>query len=188
MILTAAWSTAGASWSRSDSLALWALLAGIVGIAVAVHTLMRGNRNSSVASMIPLNAEIRDMYDAYVDSFSSARFHMQIELEILERKITTRLEKLMNVLEMSAAIQIEGTFSGVSRVLMRDYLQRILEDLLIDDYTSNNVSRLLQDQQTYIYIRRFLRRKARLSITLPPEWFLAPDQTRWQRIRQHLHF
>jgi hypothetical protein len=92
--------------------------------------------------MIPLNAEIRDTYDRYIESFSNTTFQTTVELEILEREITTRLEKLMNVLEITAAIQVERTFSGVLRELMGEYLQRILEDLLSDEYTSSKVSRL----------------------------------------------
>jgi hypothetical protein len=115
---------------------------GIIDLIIAIHTLRRGNRNASVASMIPLNAEIRDTYDRYIESFSNTTFQTTVELEILEREITTRLEKLMNVLEITAAIQVERTFSGVLRELMGEYLQRILEDLLSDEYTSSKVSRL----------------------------------------------
>jgi hypothetical protein len=174
------------AWSRADRIALWTLIAGVFGIWIAWRTLRRGNRNSSVASMIPLNAEIRDMYDQYIEIFSSAQFQTPLELEILEREIADRLEKLMNVLEMSAAIQVERTFSGVSRTLMSEYLQRVLEDLLADDYTSNKVSGLLQDDRTYLYIRHFLHRTARLSVVLPPKWYVLPDRTIWQRIKDRL--
>jgi hypothetical protein len=174
------------AWSRADRIALWTLIAGVFGIWIAWRTLRRGNRNSSVASMIPLNAEIRDMYDQYIEIFSSAQFQTPLELEILEREIADRLEKLMNVLEMSAAIQVERTFSGVSRTLMSEYLKRVLEDLLADDYTSNKVSGLLQDDRTYLYIRHFLDRTARLSVVLPTKWYVVPNRTIWQRIKDRL--
>jgi hypothetical protein len=176
------------AWSRADLIALSALVVGIVGVVFAILTLRRGNKNSSVASMIPLNAEIRDMYDMYTQSFANVQFNTAIELEILEREIATRLEKLMNVLELSAAIEVEGTFSGVTRVLMRDYLQRILEDLIADDYTSNKVSELLQDESTYIFIRRFLKQRRRVSAVLPPRWYAYPQVSFLQRARSFFRY
>jgi hypothetical protein len=175
MTVLAAVMTSANSWSRGDLIAFWSLIIGIIAIVLALLTLRRGNKNSSVASMIPLNAEIRGMWDQYISSFASVDFTTVLELETLEREIALKLEQLMNVLEIAAAIEVEGTLSGVSRVLMREYLQRTLDDIISNDYTSAKVSDLLQDENTYIYIRRFLRQRTRVSAVLPPAWYAYPD-------------
>jgi hypothetical protein len=118
MTVLAAVMTSANSWSRGDLIAFWSLIIGIIAIVLALLTLRRGNKNSSVASMIPLNAEIRGMWDQYISSFASVDFTTVLELETLEREIALKLEQLMNVLEIAAAIEVEGTLSGVSRVLM----------------------------------------------------------------------
>jgi hypothetical protein len=176
------------SWSRGDLIALWSLIIGVIAIVLALFTLRRGNKNSSVASMIPLNAEIRDMWDQYTSSFANIDFNTVIELETFERKVALKLERLMNVLEIAAAIEVEGTLSGISRILMRDYLRRTLEDIIRNDYTSAQVSRLLQDEKTYIYIRRFLRQRDRVSAVLPPKWYAYPDVSWLDRTRNFFRY
>ncbi len=138
--------------------------------------------------MIPLNAEIREMWEQYVESFGSAPSETALELETLERGIATKLERLMNVLEIAAAIEVEGTLSGVSRQLMRDYLRRMLDIIISDDYTNSRVSDLLQDEKTYIFIRRFLRQRDRVSAVLPPNWYAYPDISWWQRARSFFRY
>ncbi len=170
-------------WSRGDLIAIWSLIGGFTAVLIAILTLRRGNKNSSVASMIPLNAEIRDMWDEYIASFTSLDFTTSLELEALEREISTKLERLLNVLELAAAIEVEGTLSGVSRVLMRDYLSRMLDIIISDDYTNARVSELLQDDSTFIFIRRFLKKSAPLSAVLPPDWYVYPQPSWMQRTR-----
>jgi uncharacterized membrane protein YccC len=66
-------------WSRGDLIALWSLIGTAIAVAISlgavfivIRTLRRGNKNSSVATMIPLNAEIRQMWADYIDSFAYA--------------------------------------------------------------------------------------------------------------------
>ena len=66
---------------------------------------------------------------------------------------------------------------------MRDYLRRTLEDIIRNDYTSSKVSDLLQDEKTYIYIRRFLKQRGRVSAVLPPSWYVYPKVSWLQRAR-----
>jgi hypothetical protein len=153
----------------------WSLVISAFAVVLALLTLRRGNKNSSVASMIPLNAEIRDMWTQYISSFQDIEFDTIPELEAFEREIIRKLERLMNVLEIAAAIEVEGTLTGISRDLMRDYLRRTLEDIIRNDYTSSKVSSLLQDDKTYIFIRRFLKQRSRVSVVLPPNWYAYPD-------------
>lgn len=129
--------------------------------------------------MIPLNAEIRQMWAEYDEALSVVDFKDDAELAALDDKITIHLQNLMNVLEIAAAIELECTLSGVSRVLMRDYLEQMLDMLIRDDYTNAKVSELLQDDTTYIFIRRFLKKTVPPNSILPPQWYAYP-QLSWQ--------
>jgi hypothetical protein len=169
------------TWSRGDLIAFWSLIGNGIAVAIAlialfiaIHTLRRGNKNSSVATMIPLNAEIRQMWAKYDDALASIDFKNDEELAALEEKIAVKLQDLMNVLEIAAAIELEGTLSGVSRVLMRDYLEQMLDMIIRDDYTNAKVSDLLQDETTYIFIRRFLKKTVPPNSILPAEWYVSP--------------
>jgi|GEM_PF-3535844 len=188
MTLLAAVMASADSWSHGDIIDLSSLIVGTLAILVAFFTLHRGNLNASVASTIPLNAEIRDMYEQYIAAFSNIQFTTALELESLETEITTKLERLMNVLELAAAIEVEGTLSGVSRVLMRDYLRRMLDILISDGYTNSKVSNLLQDENTYIFIRRFLKQRDRVSAVLPPKWYAYPKVSWLQRARSFFRY
>lgn len=188
MTLLGAMQVASDTWSRGDLIAFWSLIGGLTAVIVAIWTLHRGNRNSSVASMIPLNAEIREMWNEYTASFTNLDFTTSLEFAELEREIATKLEELMNVLELAAAIEVEGTLSGVSRVLMRDYLQRVLDNIISDDYTSTKVSELLQDENTYIYVRRFLKKSAPLSAVLPPQWYAYPQVSWFERAKSFFRY
>jgi len=169
------------TWSRGDIIAFWSLIwtaitvpIGLLAVVIAILTLRRGNNNSSVATMIPLNAEIRQMWSEYDDTLSNINFKNDAELAALDDKITVQLQNLMNVLEIAAAIEVEGTLSGVSRILMRDYLEQMLMIIIRDDYTNAKVSELLQDETTYIFIRRFLKKTVPSNSILPPQWFVSP--------------
>jgi hypothetical protein len=187
ILLTATWEHADA-WTRGDLIGFWSLVFGVLAVIVAIFTLRRGNKNSSVASMIPLNAEIREMWDQYTASITSIAFTSLQELEVLELEVLSKLERLMNVLEIAAAIEVEGTLSGVSRVLMRDHLERLLNEIMDNDYTSAQVSRLFQDETTYIFIRRFLKKNAPLSTALPPQWYVYPNISWLQRAKSFFRY
>lgn len=188
MISSAALQITPDIWGRGDVIALWSLILGVLAIIVAIFTLRRGNKNSSVASMIPLNAEIRNTWDEFIDSFQTMDFSSPAEFVEFERNIRNKLERLMNVLEIAAAIEVEGTLSGVSQDLMSDYLRRILDDIISDDYTNAKVSDLLQDETTYIYIRRFLKKNTPLSTVLPPQWYAYPNVSWLDRAKSFFRY
>ena len=89
----------------------------------------------------------------------------------------------MNVLEIGAAICVEGTFVGVSKVLMSDYVDGTLQSLLSDGYISIRVKGLLQDETTFYYIRRFLNKQIPLSVVHAPQWYVAPRTSVLNRLR-----
>jgi predicted Zn-dependent peptidase len=149
-----------ASWSRSDLIALYSLAAGVVGITIAIWTLHRGNLNASVATMIPLNAEIRTVFEDYLDSFHNVSFTTYEELQAVSLRIKLKLERLLNVLEIAAAILQENSLSGVSNLLMRDYLERVLNTLLADDRTRSAFADMIRVPGTYACIQGFLDKVA----------------------------
>lgn len=173
-------------WNRPDSIALAGLIVTVIAVTIAIATLHRGNLNSSIASMLALNSEIRDMWDQYIAAFPDQE-HLDRasaeEIAEFEEVLRARLESLMNVLEIAAAIEVEGTLSGVSRVLMRDYLRRTMADIIGDEYTSPKVSGLLQDGHTFIFIRRFLKERSRLSVVMPPQWYEDPKVSLRERAK-----
>lgn len=166
-----------ATLDTSDRFALYSLIVALAATILALAALRRGNRNSSIASMIPLNSELREMWDNYIAAFPKIEEDELLTAEQIaeiESGLLTQLANLMNVLEIAAAIEVEGTLSGVSRILMRDVLQRLLSDILGDQSTSEKVSSLLQDENTFYYIRRFLRKTMSESVTYPPNWYAYP--------------
>jgi len=141
--------------------------------------------------MLSLNGEIREMWDQYVSSFPDQQVVDNAtpeELAGFEETIRTRLENLMNILEIAAAIEVEGTLSGVSRVLMRDYLRRMMNTIIGDEYTNPRVSGLLQDGHTFIFIRRFLKERSRLSVVMPPQWYENPKVSWLQRAKSFFRY
>jgi predicted Zn-dependent peptidase len=148
------------SWSRGDLIGLFSLVAGVISVPVAIWTLHRGNLNSSVATMIPLNAEIRSMFEDYLASFQDLSFTTQEELQAATLRIKLKLERLLNVLELAAAILNEKSLSGVSSLLMRSYLERVLNTLLEDDLTKNAFKEMIREPGTYAYIQGFLQEVA----------------------------
>ncbi len=175
------------AWSRGDVIALVALVLSVIAFLVALYTLHRGNLNSSVASMIPLHAEIRERWEEYLNSFSfrglDTRDVDNVNWDVVDAHIASRLERLMNVLEIAAAVEVEGTFSGVSRLLMRDYVRRMLDAVISDDYTSTQVSKLLQDENTFLFIRRFIGEKEQLASILPKNWYAYPEVSNMDKVR-----
>jgi hypothetical protein len=173
-------------WSRGDLLAAWSLGLAVFGVIAALYALHRGNLNASVASMIPLNAEIREAWKRFLDSFpdpEKLKDATPVQIQAFIRQNDTQLEHLMNVLEIAAAITIEGTLVGVSNELMRDYVERTLESLLKDGYTSLRITVLLQNDQTFYHIRRFLNKQIPFSVTQAPTWYMMPKVSLVAKLR-----
>ena len=103
------------------------------------------------------------------ESFRSAwsRF-----FEACEKQKPDELAELLNLLEIACAVCLEGSLSGNSKKLMSEYLDNILSVLAKDVYTRANVGPLLQDDSTFVFIKKFLREKSKsLSVANPPQWF-----------------
>jgi hypothetical protein len=68
---------------------------------------------------------------------------------------------------------------------MSDYLRRMLDDIISDEYTNAKISELLQDETTYIFIRRFLKKNAPLSAVLSHQWYAYPQLSLTERVRDY---
>ena len=64
-----------------------------------------------------------------------------------------------------------GQYTGNSRTLLFDYLDRLIRALTRNDYANKQIGLLLQSKDTYKFIRRFLNAKPLLSVTIPPKWY-----------------
>ena len=75
----------------------------------------------------PLHTEIRERWEEYLASFSFRASGLtdgcDVNWATIEEHVAGKLERLMNVLEIAAAVEVEGTLSGVSGIRMRDYLR-----------------------------------------------------------------
>lgn len=141
--------------------------------------------------MIPLNSELREMWDNYIAAFPPIDEQDRLtnkQIAEIEQKLLTQLSNMMNVLEIAAAIEVEGTLSGVSRMLMQDALQQYLSDILGDPYTSEKVSSLLQDENTFYYIRRFLHKTESESVVYPSHWYAYPKVSMLDRAKTFFRY
>ena len=69
-------------------------------------------------------------------------------------------------------MRLEGSLSGNSANLITEYLNNILRLFVKEPYTRVNIPALLQDEKTFVFIKRFLKEKKNtLSVTIPPEWY-----------------
>jgi hypothetical protein len=73
--------------------------------------------------------------------------------------------ELMNLFEIACAIHLEGSFSGNSESLIRDYLNRTLDLLEKDEDSMSRMKQMLDSAETFIYVQKFreLRAKTRKS-------------------------
>jgi hypothetical protein len=82
------------------------------------------------------------------------------------------LAELLNLLEIACAIYLEKSLSGNSRELMSEYLGSTLSLLIKTPVINDKALRLLQTEETFIFIKKFLKQKPpALSVTIPPKWY-----------------
>ncbi len=144
--------------SLSDKLAGASLLVGIVAFILAFYAILRANKTSSAATMVALNEGFRAAW---------ARF-----LGAKPTEQENELAELLNLFEIACAIRVEGSLSGNSAILISEYLDNVLRLLISNDYTKAHTLPLIQDETTFLFIKKYLRMKAHsLSITIPLEWY-----------------
>ncbi|HEU4634905.1 MAG TPA: hypothetical protein VFS41_01915 [Edaphobacter sp.] len=116
----------------------------VIGFAVAILTLQRGNNNSSAATLVGLQTGFSNCWD-------NLRKAIRDEDED-SRKFY--LAELLNLFESACGIINEGTLTGASKKLMVDYVCdcfRLLKELDVQCEARN----LIDTNETYKEIRIF---------------------------------
>lgn len=159
---------------RPDVFASWMLFIAVIGLLIAWKTFRRGNLNASVATASNLMSNIQTSLYEYINSIPPSRpqpSQQSIDLE------AEKLEVLMNLLEMASAICVEKSLFGVSLTLVENYVRDILKLIIGNQYVCLKVGQLLQNQDTFKYIRWFMGIASPESITIPPGWYVRYQPT-----------
>lgn len=69
-----------------------------------------------------------------------------------------QLAELLNVLEISCALQVKGVFTGVSRELLTEYLDSVLRLLNDNEDAKNRLTSLVEAETTFKYIGLYLQK------------------------------
>ena len=151
---------------NDDKVAAASLIAAVasvviagVAIIVSVYAIYKSNRNSSVATLVALNQGLHEGWIAFLTSKDD-----------IERFFN--LSGLVNLLEIACGIQLERSLSGMSRTMMKHYLDETLALLIENSYTNQEIAKMLNAPTTFGNIKRFINSKPDyLSVTVPPHWF-----------------
>jgi hypothetical protein len=146
--------------SSSDLIATASLIIALAALAVALYAIFKGNRNSSVASMVTLNEAFRQAWPRFLNATS-------------EEEKRYELAELVNLFEIACGIQNENTFTGISNRLLKAYLEEVLKLLVGSQYASEQITTLMSQPDTFQNIRKFLNSEQAqaLSITIPKKWY-----------------
>lgn len=135
-------------WSLSDKLTLIGVALALIALAFTAYGIRRGNQNSSVASLIAYNEASREAWRRYLaavkaDDATARAFE---------------LAELANLLEIGSATDIEGTFVGVSKELLREHL--INEVNILNKYPAvvTALAEFVQAPDTFKFLRKFLKK------------------------------
>lgn len=145
--------------STSDLIALASLAVALVALLISVYAIVRANATASAATLVTLNEGFRQAWERCLRSQA-------------EDATCYELAELLNLLEIACAVYLDRSLSGNSRKLAFEYLDSALSLLIGNSSLNDRVPRLLQTDTTFIFIKRFLRKKrSSLSVTVPPEWY-----------------
>jgi hypothetical protein len=134
------------------------LFISLLALCVAGYAIYKGNRNSSVATLVTLFEASRQAWQRFLSA----------ETEDIK---WYELAELMNLLEIASAILNEKSFAGASKDLLRDYLNEVVSLLRNDQYASSAIERMFSAPTTFEHIRKFYNAKSALSVTKPKQWF-----------------
>lgn len=135
--------------SPTDKIELWSLVVGVVALfvaavslIVAVYAIRKGNRNSSVATMLTISEAARGAWKRFL----SAKDNDTRSYELAE---------LMNLLEVACAMVNERSIAGASEELLRELLRQELDLIDNDDYAKREIATMLSAPHTFEEIRKF---------------------------------
>lgn len=113
----------------------------VIALAVAIYAIIRGNRNSSVATLVTLNDGFRQVWQRYFSATEAQKDH--------------EFSELLNLLEIACAIHYEKSLFGVSRELSREYVEHVLLLLEQNEEARNRLEKAVHAPTTLKYIARF---------------------------------
>lgn len=144
--------------TQDQIIALVSLLVALAALVVAAYAIYRGNRNTSASTLVTLNEALRQAWERLLPT--PGVIHIE------------HLADLMNLFEIACGINLERSLAGVSKKLMSHYLNSVLRMLINNSITRSEIPKLLHDNTTFQYIKKFLgvKRKDR-SVTVPLEWY-----------------
>jgi len=147
--------------STSDQIAAASLAIAIAAFGLSIYAIFRANKTASAATLVTLNEGFRQAWERCLDPSQGT-----------EAAVSYNLAELLNLLEVACGAYLERSVSGNSRVLLVEYLNGVLSVIISTPLLNDKVPNLLQDKNTFIFVKRFLRRKRSiLSVTVPPEWY-----------------
>lgn len=143
--------------SLADTIALVSLLVTLVALVVSGFAIVRANNTISGSTIIALSEAFRQAWDRYLNAKPDQKSY--------------ELAELMNLLEIACAIYDEWSLSGNARRLMFDYLQRNLSALVKHEQINAEIEKLLQDKETFFFIKKFLRKNGAELKQIPVAWY-----------------
>lgn len=144
--------------NTADSLALGSLAIAVVALCLSWYAIGRANRTTSAATLVTLNEGFRQAWERFFQAQASQQ--------------NAELAELLNLFEIACAIYLERSLSGNSRELMNEYLNGLLREFVTHDLAARRIEELLQDEKTFIFVKRFLKEKKKfISVTVPPKWY-----------------
>ncbi|MHB1936640.1 MAG: hypothetical protein ACYCOR_08650 [Acidobacteriaceae bacterium] len=144
--------------NSSDWIATASLIIALAALALSAYAIIRANKTTSAATLVTLNEGFSQAWVRFLQANAAAQAY--------------ELAELLNLLEIACAIYLEGSLSGNSRKLMFEYLDGSLTILVKNQCASKDIPSLLQSETTFIFIKKFLNKKATaLSETVPPKWY-----------------
>lgn len=143
----------------ADWIALSSLFVAVIALVVAITAIYKGNRNSSVATLVTLSEASRQAWQRFLSAPN-------------EDTKWYELAELVNLLEISSAILNEKSFAGVSKDLLKDYLSEAVSLLINDPYASKAVDKMWSAPTTFEHIRKFYNAKKSQPLSVvPKQWF-----------------
>jgi hypothetical protein len=147
--------------STADKLALLSLVVGIVALfvaavslVVAVYAIRKGNRNSSVATLVTITEAAREAWKRFLNAEN-------------DNDRGYELAELMNILEVGCAMVNERSLAGVSKDLLKELFKQELAHIDGNEYARGQIKTMMSEPHTFEQISRF---KERLHDT-PRLWY-----------------
>jgi len=132
--------------------ALASLIVSAASIILAWYAICRSNKNSSAATLVTLYEGFRQAWQRFLDAKDDSERQYQ-------------LSELMNLAELTCAIQSERSFVGGSRELVQDYVQMSLSLLVDNEYVRKQIPAMFHSPETFKYIRRFLHLRPNMELS-----------------------